>query len=312
MITERDIGVLHALAVYYVLNRPSIQRLCYPDDSSGRITRRRLHALLSQDLVSRHNLVFHHPQAGSPGPVYYPSRRGCEFLAEYFEDEKYLMTPTQTPQSHHAFHWLAVSETHIAIDQAIAAQSEVHLDGWLNEWDVANKDESAPEKRYRIYTLLNDSPRLVCAPDAAFLLRLGKHRKVFYLEQDRDTSGVRRVAASKTKGYAELVKRQAHRRHFPPATVSTITVLLVAPTPRRRDALRREFRDKPGADLWKFAAATELTAYSFLHGSIFYPCKGEAMSLVKNSHEDDPDGPALPASTKDATQNSQQAQETAT
>lgn len=281
MITERDIDVLRALVRYFVLNRPQIQRLCFLGDPSGRITRRRLQTLVSEDLINRHNLVFHHPYAGSPGPVYYPSRRGCEFLAEYYDDEKYLLVPTQTPQSHQAFHWLAVSETHIALDQAIAAQNQVELEGWLNEWDVANKDESVPEKRYRVYTLLRETPRLVCAPDAAFLLSLRDYKKVFYLEQDRATSGVRRVAVSKTKGYDEMAKRQGQRRHFPEATVPAFTVLLVAPTARRRDALRKEFRDKPGAELWKFAAANELTSESFLFEPIFYSCDGDAMSLVK-------------------------------
>jgi len=281
MITERDIDVQRALARYFVLNRPQIQRLCFPGDPSGRITRRRLQTLVSEDLINRHNLLFHHPYAGSPGPVYYPSRRGCEFMAEYFDDEKYLLVPTQTPQSHQAFHWLAVSETHIAMDQAIAAQDQVALEGWLNEWDVANKDQSVPEKRYRIYTLLREMPRLVCAPDAAFLLSLGDYKKVFYLEQDRATSGVRRVAVSKTKGYDEMAKRQGQHRHFPQATVPSFTVLLIAPTARRRDALRKEFRDKPGAELWKFASAKELTSHSFLFEPVFYSCDGGPMSLVK-------------------------------
>lgn len=281
MITDRDIEILSAAERYYVLNRPQIQRLFFPDHQSGRVTRRRLQTLVSENLLNRHNLVFHNPRAGSPGPVYYPSRKGCEFLAEYFDDEKYLLTPTQAPHSHHVFHWLAVTETHIAVDQAIALQVDVKLDGWLNEWDIANKDESLPHKRYRIFTLLRESPRLVCAPDSAFMLSMRKHKKVFYLEQDRNTSGARRVAASKTKGYDEMVKRGLHLRHFPEATVPLFTVLLIAPTARRRDALRKAFREKPGKDLWKFAAATDLTPETFLHEPIFYPCEGEPMPLVK-------------------------------
>ena len=38
--------------------------------------------------------------------------------------------------------------------------------------------ETQPEKRYRIYTLIQDNPRLICAPDAALLLS-GEHRYVF-------------------------------------------------------------------------------------------------------------------------------------
>jgi len=281
MITDRDIDILRLVVRYYILNRPQIQRLCFKDHDSPRVSRRRLQTLVSANLINRHNLVFHHPRAGSPGPVYYPSRRGCEFLADYFDDEKYLLTPNQAPQSHHVFHWLAVSDTHITIDEAIATQDDVRLDGWLNEWDVVNKDESVPERRFQLYTLLRESPRLVCAPDAAFVLWVRQHKKVFYLEQDRDTCAARRVAASKTKGFHEMAARGLHLRHFPQATVPAFTVLLIAPKARRRDALRRAFRGKPGADLWKFAAATDLSADSFLHEPVLYPCEGDPMPLVK-------------------------------
>ena len=124
-------------------------------------------------------------QGGSPWPIYYPAPRGIELLAEHFGDERYLLTPTRAPEPLYLMHWLAITDTHIALDCAIAQQSYAKVEDWLSEWDIANKDETQPEKRYRIYTLLRDHPRLVCAPDAAFLLSVREHRKVYYLEQDR-------------------------------------------------------------------------------------------------------------------------------
>ena len=93
-----------------------------------------------------------------------------------------------------------------------------------HEWDVINPEESSPERRFRLYTLLRESPRLICAPDSAFMLSVGPHRKAFYLEQDRNTSGVRQIAASKTPGYAALAERQLHRQHFPETTLDTFSV----------------------------------------------------------------------------------------
>ena len=174
-----------------------------------------------------------------------------------------------------------MSESHITLDLAIAMQDFVHLDNWLSEWDVANKDEAAPEKRYRIYTLVTDKPRLVCATDAAFLLSMQGHRKVFYLEQDRETSGVHQIAASKTPGYAALAKACLHRRHFPQTTLDSFSVLMVAPSRRRRDALKKAVAGKPGAALWRFADASELTSESLLFGKVFHPCEGEPVSLIK-------------------------------
>ena len=281
MITERDVAILWALIRYYVLNRIQIQRLCFPADESGRITRRRIQALVEAKLINRTQMQVFNPSAGVPTPVYFPARRGCEFLAEHLEDERILTAPSQTPQPHHLFHWLAVSDTHITLDAAIRAQADVALTEWLSEWDVANKDESAPEKRYRIYTLIQESPRLVCAPDAAFVLEVRGHAKVFYLEQDRNTSGVAQIAASKTAGYAALAERQLHRKHFPQTTLDAFSVLMIAPSERRRDALKKAIREKPDAALWRFAAVSDLTPETFLFAPVFHPCEGEPLPLIK-------------------------------
>jgi hypothetical protein len=181
------------------------------------------------------------------------------------------------------FHWLAISETHITVDAAIARQKDVKLEGWLNEWDVCNPDESSPEKRFRLFTMISELPRLVAAPDAAFILELVGYRKVFYLEQDRATSGVRQLAASKPPGYAAMSERRLHRRHFPATNVDTFTVLMVTTDQRRRDAVRKAFHGRPGCELWKFVAAADLKPETFLHEPILYPCEGAPVPLVKKS-----------------------------
>ena len=281
MITERDVQVLLALSRYYVLNRPQIQRLCFPDDKTGRVTRRRLQTLFSQKLVNRQRVIVDYPHLPPPGSIYYPAKRGRELIAEYLDDERQLLTPVQPPQPQHVLHWLAVSDTHLTIDAAISRQQPVKIEGWINEWDVVNKDETDPDKRFQLYTLLRHSPRLVCAPDFAFLLTLGSHSKVFYGEQDRGTCGVQQVAARKSPGYAAMASKGLHRRHFPSATVDAFTVLLIAPTVRRRDALRKAISEKPGKELWKFIAAPDLTPDTFLHAPILYPCIGDPSPLVK-------------------------------
>lgn len=174
-----------------------------------------------------------------------------------------------------------MSETHIAFDQAIGLQTEATIIDWFNEYDVVNPHESTPELRFRLYTLLRSVPRLVCAPDAAFLLSARGHAKVFYLEEDRATSGVQQIAATKTQGYAVLAEVSGHRRHFPQATVDKFTVLMVAPNSRRRDALRKALREKPGANLWRFASAEEMQPQRLLHEPIWYPCEGEPAPLIK-------------------------------
>lgn len=281
MLTDRDIRVLLAVASYYVLSRPQIQHLCFPTDGTGRVARRRLQALVSRSLLNRHRAQVVYPNSAPAGSVYYPSQKGCELLAEQTGDDAFLHTPTRCPQPHHVQHWLAVSETHIKLDEAIGEQSAVQLGGWINEWDTVNTHEQKPENRYRLHTVLSENPRLICAPDAAFTLTALGFTKVSYLEQDRGTTGVQQVVARKHKGYAEFAARALHRTHFPETNVESFTVVCITNNVRRREALQRAFRGVPGSDLWKFSSATELTSDAVLHAPIWHPTKGEAMPLVK-------------------------------
>jgi len=101
-------------------------------------------------------------------------------------------------------------------------------------------------------------------------------------------AGIRQISASKPPGYAEMALRKMHRRHFPTATVETFTVLMIAPTERRRDALRKGIHGKPGSELWKFVSQTDLAPESFLYGSIFFPCQGDPRPLVKKVEQATP------------------------
>ena len=162
MPTARDIIILLAICRYYVLGRAQVQRLRGPDGAclfdcgnSARIARRRLEYLLDEHYINRTRMQVV-DLGGTAAPAYYPARRGCELLAEHTGDDRYHAVPTQTPQPHHLPHWLAVTETHLTLDAALAGRTDMRCLGWLNEWDTANPLEAAPEKKFRLYTLLDD------------------------------------------------------------------------------------------------------------------------------------------------------------
>ena len=288
-LTERDFCILSKVVKYYVLSRPQLQQLCFPSDKTGRVTRRRLQALVMAGLLNRHRAQVVYPNSAPAGSVYFPSEKGIALLTEYTGDDSILLTPPRPPLPHHVAHWLAVSDTHIKLDAAIAAQDRALLEGFINEWDTVNKDETEPQKRFRLYTLLTESPKLVCAPDAAFILTVPIKReqstvtfsKVFYLEEDRATSGAKQLAARKCKGYAALAEHGQHAKHFPATNVQSFTVLCITPNARRREALRKAFTGKVGSELWRFASTQELTAKTFLHEPIWYSISGAPMPLVK-------------------------------
>ncbi len=274
------------MARYGVITRAQIQDVI--GGRNDRQMRADLMELVGDGLLARASMEVVLPRAGRPAPVYFPTSRGVEIAAEVFEDARLLGTSTQRPNSAHLFHFIQVTEFRIRFDRAIAGQSAVSLGGSLAEWDIAQGQENhsrEPHKQYRLFTLLSEKPRLVCAPDAAFLLVVQGFQKIYYVEIDRGTSGLRQIAASKTPGYAELAKRKWHRRHFE-TNVETFGVLHVCPSASRRDLLRAEMKTKDGAALHRFVSWTDCDPARLLHDPIFWTCgEKEPQPLVKRAAE---------------------------
>lgn len=268
------------------MNRRMIQQECYPTDGNGRLSRRRLSALHRDGYISKQRMLVVNPRDETPAPVYHLAKKGCQFLAEHFEDDRYLVKPTSIAQPMHLYHYLAVANTHILLDKAVA-QSAVRLVAWCNEQEILNPENPDPKQRIRLYSELKKTHRkLICAPDSGFLLEIDGYCGVFYLEQDRDRDNYshNRVAALKSPGYTELHRQQRHRKHFPATTLNRFTVVMVAPSKKRRDALRRAFHGKSGADFWRFASLTELTPKTFLHEPVWYHTdSAEPQELVKTT-----------------------------
>lgn len=289
MVPTRDIELLASVARYYTLTRKQINALHFPTDTDGRITRKRLRLLHEAKLINRTNMQVVNPLMGAPAFVYYPSAEGCAFLAQEMKDESYKSACTLTPNWMYLAHWVEVAETRIRLDRAVMkmtdakalVKTDIAVADWMGEWTIANPEEQAPEKRFKLYVRLG--PKLVCAPDAGFLLEKSGFRKVHYLEEDRDTTkNAERVAAQKCHGYAGLYEQRMHlKRHFPLANVEKFTVLFVAPSVNRRDALRKAFASKPAAWLYRFASKPDLTEDTFLKAPVWYPCEGDPVPLIR-------------------------------
>ncbi len=275
-LTPRDIQILIVLAAHYTLTAAQIHRLLFAGKDIS-ITRRRLNALRAARLINRTQSEVVVPGFGLTCPVYYPSRVGLEALAAETRDERYLLAPTQTPAWQNLAHFVGLSELRITIQQAVALQSVVSLAAFYNEFDVVNQEQLDPAKRFRLYTLLREKPKLVCVPDAAFALQSGPICKAFYVELHRRDSA-RKAAAEKAPGYGVMAAARLHRRHFPQA-FDEFSVLVFSATAGWRDLLRKEFAKKDSSHLYWFAALTETTPEKFF-APIFYSCTKGPFSLL--------------------------------
>lgn len=287
MITDRKIAVLKAVAKYRVLGFRQIQTRIYPADKDGRITRRDLTSLLADKLINRTHMQVFNPSRGTAAAAYYPAKAGCELLAIREDDVRYLAVNTTCPQWQNLGHWQELASVAMIIADSIALQTVVTMPLWFNEFDVVSKDAADPAERHSLYTLIRKEPKLVCVPDAAFQLTASiackSASKAYYIELECGTNSPQKAAAEKTPGYAGLAAGKLHRRHFPDAT-DNFNVLMFAPTPNWRDALRKAISKKERPDLWRICSMTDMKPETFLTEPIFYPAgDGPPMSLLKGS-----------------------------
>ena len=221
--------------------------------------------------------------SGNAGPAYYPTEKGCEALSIWFDDERWMAVNTKSPRNDRLFHWIDISEMHRIVHDAAALHDEIELCGWFNEWETINKDD-AEAHRYFLHTQFREEPRpLSCSPDAAFMIKVLGIRRVYYVEVDRATTGPRRVAASKTPGYAELARTQAHRRHFPQTNCDEFSVLLITTDAKQRNRLAQEVGKCADArpELWLFIDRNEFAPQNVFFGPIAQDCFGQTGALLE-------------------------------
>ena len=281
---DRDFKTLNAIATYFLLNRHQIQPLCFPDDTEGRVTRRRLAAMVKAGYLRRPKQQVPSPIGGTVCPVYYLGAKGRDELAVRLDDPAILAKPVEPPPPAHLEHSLAVSQFQIVLRSAIKQNQTVKMEKWFNEREPINP-LSTPEKYRTLFTELRNRPRLVCNPDAGFLLGREENRVVYYLERERGGTGAHQLYKRKHRGYDGLQRTKKHCEHFPDTTYRAgFSVLCVAQSAVHRKQLLKAFKGKPAAEFWRFAAASDLAVETILTSPIWYHAeKADPGPLIRSN-----------------------------
>lgn len=269
MIQERDCRALRLLSRHLVLSSSAIQRRCYPKDATKRVTRRRLLKLLKAGYVKRRTLQTN-GVPGGPQFLYQLDKKANEFLASKYGLDKYIYKPTSLRQPMHLRHYAELAEISLAFEDAIRTQHDVGLRAWFNEEEIVNWSEADSNKHRKLFTVVKNRPRIVCAPDAGFLIEYEGKTRICYVELERGTSGARHVAKKKANGFDLLQKRQLHKQHFPEVDDDCFDVLCVAQNRVHRDQLKNAFKDSPGKQLWLFVDKNQLTPDAFFFKPIWH------------------------------------------
>lgn len=277
ILQPRDIALLADFGRYFMMNSRQVRELHFPNDKTGRASRRRLTLLTKEGYLRKRRMLVVHQQDGAASPVYHLDKAGRDFLAGHFDDEAFRLLPAEPSQPQHLYHYVAVAETHRLFDAAIKVTDQpVTMARWHNEDEIINPEAENKKDRRYLRTDFCESPKVVCIPDAGFLLDYGGHRVVIYLEQDRDTFFHDRVAARKSRGYEQMLAAQGHKAHFSETTLEHFYVLFVTPTRRRADQLCRSFakrnKDKDVARTYRFASFDEINKDNLLFEPMLTCC----------------------------------------
>jgi hypothetical protein len=156
------------------------------------------------------------------------------------------------------------------------------LEKWIGEYDVVNDEESDSKNHYRLFTVVQKDPRIICSPDAALMLNRDGRQTVHYLELERGGTGAKQLVDRKAVGYRQLAEQEMFKKHFPETSADGFHVLLLIPKSKLRDTIRRAFREADQAeyrsDLWRFASLDEIGPETFLDGDVFYTCDDQPPS----------------------------------
>lgn len=279
IITEQNQVVLEHLARYYVLTRKMIQEMCFPHVRSSRSVCERLRKLKKEGFISQAQMqvVLGGQNAA---PAYYPNKKTAETLAAIHDDDSFLNILTNPPSTRLLFHWIEIAKLHYQVDQAVLQSDLLEMTTWYSEWETINKDVPNKKLHFSLHTVLRQEPALSCNPDAGFLLQCNGQKKVFYVEVDRGTDSIRRIARKKSPGYAAMEKQARHFKHFPNTNLESFSVLFVTTSEYRRDELMRRLANKESPHLWKAAWRGELTAENFIFDAVWRNAQQECSALI--------------------------------
>ena len=268
-LTPRDVMIIRTICQHGALTREQVRRLFFRHGeglASVQAVCRRLKILTERGHLDRLRI----PTAMGSGPyVYLPGARSAEALES---EELSLARVTKRERLRSVAviaHRLEVADFHIGLKDALAAQ-----DGCISVW---------LSERQAHYALPGTGRTLPFTPDAYCLWALGSDEGAFFLEWDRGTESMIRLA-EKLARYEVYYGLRAYQDHLGEYDLRP-RVLFVVPDERRRTKLsswlaRRLVRGE-WPSLPSVLTATQAEVDAEPLGEIWYrPGYDEPMRLV--------------------------------
>ncbi len=260
----KRVEILKLLWRYVILRAAQIRDRLLPNDKTAANTRAHLRVLVAAELVRKYQPKIVDPLSnGNAPPIYTLTCKGASILAAITGDSKYILKAEVSLGNWMSInHWASLSSLAMILDDAFAETDllvSMHF-----EHEVVDPDKNEPWERYLLYTKISE--KLFFCPDMAFETNFRAYRRAWFVEYETGSDAPARVVAKKHKGVAGL--GNLFREAFPNA--KDFKVIAFCPAPSWRDSLRKEFKNKPGAEHWLFCSTSDLKKETFLFEPIMY------------------------------------------
>ena len=242
-ITDRDRELFLALMDYRVLTTDQICHLFFP---SLHRTRKRLAQLWKHGLLARAARPTRLGE-GSSQYLYALSRRGQQILPNVATQQR------ASPSTLRSFsqHSERINDFRICLLLAVRMANDLNLSSWTQ----GRKLKMVAAPRYPVIT--QTTPII---PDAMFTLHHQRRAYTYFLEIDRGTTDLGRIAA-KCAGYHWLWQQKAPQRRF---GIRSFRVLLVTTTQKRLEHVKHKLQNlRAYSSCPDLIACTDSSAVSF-------------------------------------------------
>lgn len=285
ILQTRDLDILKAVNRFRYLQTRQIKKLLFDSNTTPQSTRRRLRCLIDGEYLGRFSpaIGFDNPK---PDAVYYLKRAGASTL-ELQNEEVFFYPKAFAIKPMFLNHALDISEFRINLELALKEHAAVELRAFIPDYELKSNFHSFKGRwRYRLYNQVihKEKQRAYAVyPDAAIILqgrnKYKEHRRLFFLEIDRGTAGLR-IIQDKVIGYSLFREQRFFEKTFPGFT--EFIVLLQTNSQQRAINIRERISREEGNELIWIAHSEVINQETVVLKNVWMDDQQDLRSLIKS------------------------------
>ena len=229
-LTNTQLEILRLLYKCRYVSSKQLTRLYFTDSASPKTATRRTNLVTKK--IAGYGLIYHLKRriggvrAGSGSFIWRITHKGIKELRKYQPETQLKLRNSYEPTAHHLEHTLAISEIYVELKE-YEKQKRLKIESF--------SFEPACHRSFASFTT-----SLILKPDAFTYLTLPDEELFLFLEIDKETESLNRIA-NQCKKYIKYfntgIEQRTHEGTFP-------LVLWIVPSERRKQNIKQRIQDE--------------------------------------------------------------------